>query len=140
MESKIAHLGFIQSVIARMAGNSLVLKGAAMALTTAVITVMGAVPNFHSLFLLAAITPIVLFWVMDAQYVRLERQFRMLYDSVREDEGVEVFSMDPARYKDKVSGVPRLVFSWSVFWFYSVLVAILALATYVTTYSSCVIS
>lgn len=134
-DTKIAHLGFIQGVITRMGGNSLALKGAAMALTTAVIAVMGAVPDFNTLFILAAIAPIGLFWFMDAQYLKLERQFRKLYDAIRLNQDVAEFSMNPAPFKSQVDGLLKIAFSWSVIWFYSILVVILGLAAYIASYS-----
>lgn len=117
-ESKIAHLGFVQGAINRMAGNSLTLKSVAMALVTAVVAFAGAVANFDDRIVFGALLPVLLFWVLDARYLQLERQFRKLYDAIRKDEDVPEFDMNPSPYKPKVASIARIAISWSVIWYY----------------------
>lgn len=132
---KIAHLGFIQGVITRMAGNSLALKGSAMALTVGVTALMGASNNFNGLFILAAIIPVIVFWIMDAQYLRLERKYRKLYEAVRHEADIEAFSMNPQPFSNDVASLISIAFSWSVIWFYLVLVVNIVAAYYLSVCS-----
>ena len=62
---------------------------------------------------------------MDAQYLRLERLFRKLYDGVRQGEVDEPFDMNFTRYNSQVEPVWRIAKSWSVVWFYLTLVVVL---------------
>ena len=46
-------------------------------------------------FIIIAFIPIVVFWLLDAYYLRLERQYRILYKTVSEKRDDEInFSMD----------------------------------------------
>jgi hypothetical protein len=92
-DARIKHLEFIQAVVARLATDSFLMKGWAL-------TVAGAVYAFaagHRDPWVAAIgfMPAFAFWFLDAYFVRKERQFRALYDDVREP-GTEIplFSMN----------------------------------------------
>ncbi|MGI9406405.1 MAG: hypothetical protein ACR2O4_08545, partial [Hyphomicrobiaceae bacterium] len=51
---QIAHLGMIQNVITRMAGNSFSLKTLSVTLVTAVIALIGAIDNPKPLYIAAA--------------------------------------------------------------------------------------
>lgn len=88
----VRHLEMIQEVIRRMADNSFstrrwsigtvgALIGAAVVTDEPVIAFVGAVMA-------------MVFWVLDAYYLRQERWFRSLYDKVRtEPDAVEAFAM-----------------------------------------------
>lgn len=113
MSNKTEHLRMIQDVISRMAGNSLQIKCWCMAITAVIIAFT------DGKLILAGIIPIVLFCYMDAKYLALEKAYRNLYDTVRLKDETEVdFSM---KY-EKVKGTKGLL-SWSVSWFYLVLIA-----------------
>ena len=62
---------------------------------------------------------------MDAQYLRLEKLFRKLYDGVRQGEVDEAFDRDFSRYDSQVESVWCIAKSWSVNWFYLTLVVVL---------------
>ena len=80
-EDRRKHLEFIQAVIARMAGNSFLLKGWTITLAAALFTL--AVKDANRVFAVIALFPAVCFWGLDAYYLRQERLFRRLYDDVR---------------------------------------------------------
>lgn len=90
--NRLRHLDLIQSTVARLAGNSFLVKGWA-------ITVSGALIGFAlnqsstGLAILSGVA-IAAFWLLDAYFLRAERLFRALYDEVRaKDERVEPFWM-----------------------------------------------
>ena len=124
-QSKIAHLGMVQNVITRMASNSFALKAVTVTLTAGVLAFTGAVTDPSPKILLAALVPIVMLWGLDAQYLRLERLFRRLYDAIRRGEVEEPFSMDIAPYAPVEQHVIRIAVSYSVVAFYAPIVLVL---------------
>lgn len=125
-ETQIRHLEAIQGVINRMASNSLFLKTISGTITAAVVAYAGAATTSAPKFVLAAIVPVIVFWIMDAQYLRIERLFRKLYDAACKGDIVgRPFSMDITPYKNQVQSTARIARSWSVIWFYLVLVILL---------------
>ena len=81
-ETKIAHLQMIQAVITRMAGNSFMVKGWTVTLVAALFAL--AAVDANRFFVYVAYLPAVMFWALDAYFLRQERLFRKLYDHVRE--------------------------------------------------------
>ncbi len=124
-QARIAHLGMVQNVITRMASNSFAIKAVTVTITAGVLAFTGAVKDPHPSILLAALVPVVMLWGLDAQYLRLERLFRRLYDAVRRDEVDEPFSMNIAPYASAEQHVARIAFSWSVFPFYAPIALVL---------------
>ena len=106
----------IQSVITRLAGHGATLKSYCITLVTAACGLAATLgrPNLALLSLL----PIGGFAVVDAQYLRIERHMRGLYEMARlEDWGT------PPTFEIKVSKSPAesflgALFSWSVLIFY----------------------
>ncbi|MCW2750506.1 MAG: hypothetical protein JWR83_1616 [Aeromicrobium sp.] len=86
------HLEMIQAVIARLGTNAFVVKGWA-------ITVSGAFLGFAVTkdkwaLALASVMPTVLFWLLDAQFLRAERAFRLLYERVRAGGAADPFFLN----------------------------------------------
>lgn len=71
------HLEFLQAIISRMASNSASLKTWAVTLTAALFAL--AAKDANARYVLVALLPIVVFWCLDAYYLRQERCFRALY-------------------------------------------------------------
>ena len=106
-ETKIAHLQMIQAVITRMAGNSFMVKGWTVTLVTALFALAAADAN--GFFVYVAYLPAVMFWALDAYFLRQERLFRKLYDHVRQaKDGTVDFSMNTHRFSVGTT--------WSVAW------------------------
>lgn len=89
-ESKIRNLEMIQEIINRMANNSFLIKGWSITIAGVLFSL-----NIESLcesiyFLICFL--IVLFWLLDAYYLQLERQYRNLYNCCRKDE-IEIFDL-----------------------------------------------
>lgn len=87
---KIAYLGFIQGAINRMAGNVFIVKGWSVALVAAII----AVTSNEKFGFCTAIVPVLLFWWLDAYYLRQERLYRKLYEIASASSHPVTFSMD----------------------------------------------
>lgn len=115
---RIAHLTMLQGVITRMGANSFTLKALAATFGSAAVAVMATVETPSPYYVVAAIVPMIVFWLMDAQYLRLERAYRKLYDHVRKGEEVEAYSLEATPFMKDISSVYRLAVSWSVSWFY----------------------
>ena len=64
------------------------------------------------LFVYLTCFPVVIFWVLDAYFLRQERLFRRLYDRVRGAKGEPVdFSMDTQPFEEVVDGTLRVALS-----------------------------
>ncbi|MDR3719398.1 MAG: hypothetical protein P4K98_11385 [Bryobacteraceae bacterium] len=101
-EDVTKHLEFVQAVVARMAGNSFLLKGWTVTLTAAICAL--AAKDANQNFVLIALIPAVAFWGLDAYYLRQERLFRKLYDALRRSnkeqlQTVAPFSMDTCQFE-----------------------------------------
>ena len=83
----------IQGIINRMAGNSFMLKGWAVTLVAGLYAL--ASNDTNKVYFLVAYVPIIIFWGLDAYYLRQERLFRKLYDKVRKQDEDDIdFSMN----------------------------------------------
>ena len=78
---RVKHLEMVQAVVARMANQGATLKNYCVTLTTAVCGF--AITLGRPLVALLAILPVTICALLDAQYLRLERRFRGLFDRVR---------------------------------------------------------
>ena len=106
-ETRIAHLQMIQAVVTRMAGNSFLVKGWTVTLVAALFALAAADDN--RFFVYVAYLPAVMFWALDAYFLRQERLFRQLYDQVREaGDGKVDFSMNTRPF--------NVGTTWSVAW------------------------
>lgn len=102
MEEKLKHLEFIQGVITRMNSNSFSIKTWMVTILAAFIALFANKPN--EWYLLAAIVPMVIFWLLDANYLKMERQYRKLYADAVADK-VGPFDMDASKYDMCYCGV-----------------------------------
>ena len=131
-DNQVAHLGMIQGVINRMASNSFALKALAVTIAAAIIAITGTQQNAPVLASFVGLFPVVVFWLMDAKYLRLEKLYRKLYDHVRKGKEWETFSMNVTTFNDDVSPTLRIAISWSVIWFYLAVAVALLVVSYLT--------
>jgi hypothetical protein len=124
-DQQIAHLGMIQGVINRMASNSFALKALAVTIAASILAIAGAQQDAPASVSYVGLFPVVVFWLIDAKYLRLERLFRSLYDHIREGRDFEAFSMNTTSFNKDVSSTLRIAVSWSVIWFYLAVAAAL---------------
>lgn len=96
-EQKIKHLEFIQEAIKRMNTLSFQIKGWCITLVSA-LNILAAKDVDHThMILVYWIVPI--FWAIDAFYLSKERQYRDLYNSVRDKAENEIdFDMSTNQY------------------------------------------
>ncbi len=93
-EDRRKHLDFIQAVVTRMSASSATTKGWLLPVVTAAYGF--AVTSSAPAVALLGMAAVVLFAVVDANYLNQERSFRRLYDAVARQEDVPPFSMDPS--------------------------------------------
>jgi hypothetical protein len=121
------HLEFIQNVVERHARSSFLLKGWSVTLVAAVflLAVRGADPQ---LAMLAGLLPALIFWGLDAYYLRQERKYRALYDHVRRGGTAtdDRFTLDAGPFSHAVPGWSRTLMAPPLAWFYvAVLIVVL---------------
>lgn len=120
MENKIKHIEIIQDTIKRMADNSFKIKGWCITIVTAIIGIAIDKSNYD--LLVASLFPIILFWYLDAFFLRQEKLFRELYDFIRmkKDSDDIDFSMDTTPFKDTVENEWGIMYSKTLAAFYSI--------------------
>ena len=123
---RIAHLTMLQGVITRMGSNAFTLKALSATFGSAAIAVMATAQKPSPLYALAALVPILIFWLMDAQYLRYERSYRKLFERVRRGEEVEAYDLNADPFMSEVGHVLRIALSWSTAWFYVAILISLA--------------
>lgn len=78
VEIRIRYLEMIQRIIDRLSSISVIIKGWAVTLTAALLAL--AAKDANRVFFLIAYLPSIAFWLLDAWYLMLERQYRVLYE------------------------------------------------------------
>ena len=113
-EMRMKHLELVQNAVMRMGGNSAALKGYSMGITAALIALAGAIDKPR--ILLLGLPIIMVFAVLDATYLALERGFRNHYNELRlrELDSAPDFHVTTT---GQVSAI-KAFFSWSVIGFY----------------------
>ena len=98
-EERRQHLAFIQDVITRMNSNSFSLKGLMITIVAALVAFTVNDDNRDTaVFNLAiALLLVLIFWFLDAYYLKMERQYRMLYDDAVKDKA-ELYKMKADDY------------------------------------------
>lgn len=123
----IKHLEFIQVTIVRMAANSFVIRGWTVTLVAAILAFTSKDANSNAASI--ALIPAIMFWSLDAYYLRTEREFRALYDQVRQNppkDDLEVdFSLDVSKVKTKTAGTLRVAFTRTLAPFYLALIGVI---------------
>ena len=121
MSNKVDHLNMIQSVISRMANNSLQAKCWCLAIVGA------AVVLSKSAIIVACLLPVVLFCYLDVRYLSLEKSYRNLYNEVRGKSEDEIdFSMETKKVSEW-----KTFTSWSIWLFYvSMIILLVGVALY----------
>ncbi len=97
MDEKIKHLEFVQNVITRMNANSFQLKGWMITIVSALLALYANSEKL--LYVLVALVPVIVFWCLDAYYLKQETLYRKLYQDIANNNGVEPFDMNTSRYE-----------------------------------------
>lgn len=116
-ELRVKHLEMLQALITRMAGYGASFKSYCITVSTAVI---GFAFTLHRPAVAAlALLPVIAFGIADAQYLRVERRFRAVFNLVR----AEGWDVMPS-FDINLDSAPKQSFrssatSWSIVWFYA---------------------
>jgi hypothetical protein len=112
----IKELEIIQGIINRMAYNSFIIKG--WTITLVVATLLLKEDKYNTFI---AFIPIVVFWFLDAYFLRLERLYRRLYNWVKDNRLKTqdfLFDLNYKRFEREEQSIPRIMFSITLVWFY----------------------
>jgi len=126
--NKDSHLQMIQGVIDRMGQNSFSLKGWATTVATGLFAL--AASGSHPKVALLALPSLLVFWLLDAYYLRLEHLYRALFNQVRlEPTPGTDYSMDASgfsvRYAERFWSFSERVFYLPLLAFVLLLFAVL---------------
>ena len=133
-ELTITYLQMIQAAIDRMSTSSAIFKGFAATIVAGVSAI--SFGEINKWILLLSFTPVLCFLILDVYYLRLERRFRYLYNSVRTGAKEVNFDLRPPRAKeiletDKKADVriAACIKSPSILWFYIPMIIICFVVT-----------
>ena len=129
MANRQTYLSLIQGIINRLSNNSFLLKGWSVILVAGLFTLSDITENGQMIIL--AYFPAIAFWGLDAYYLRQERLYRKLYESVREKEHDVDFSMNVSEFEKEVCYC-NVLLSKTLIWFHLTLLATLILVTALT--------
>ena len=109
MENKYKHMHYVQSAISRMASNSFYLKGWNITIIAAIVALSFKESDWK--IYACALVLNVVFWFLDAYYLKQEKLFRELYNKVSKisDDNLVDFSMNTSEFKEKVPAIPCLM-------------------------------
>lgn len=130
--NKIKHLEFIQSTIARMNQNSFQIKGWMITLVSALLALYAS--SEKVVYILIAIVPAIVFWLLDAYYLQQERRFRGVYNDVAglspDDSRINVreFEMPIQKYQCGKYCYFNVLFSRTIFPLYGIVIVGLVVA------------
>ncbi len=113
---RLKHLEMVQAVVTRMANYSATLKNYCITLVTAISGFAITVQRPSAVLL--ALVPVLVFALLDTKYLRLERQFRELYDISRSEgwDQIPTFEIDLSRASKP--SFWQVFYSWSIRVFY----------------------
>ena len=126
MEEIHKEIDLIQSCITRMAQNSFMVKGWFVSLYAVVLALL---PEKINLFLLCTVLIMVnlMFWYLDAFFLRTEKIYRKIYDWVLEmrpkNNRELLYQLNPKEYDgkiEKVESIRKVMWSRTLRWFYSI--------------------
>lgn len=141
-------IDLIQACIQRMSRNSFMLKGWTVAIYAAILALMkltidGTLDNPDTSWvdytrnwqwiavLFSFIVPLLVFWVLDAYFLRAERKYRIMYSWVlkeRKEGNVEYqYDLETSRFDGQVASVFKTMFSKTLAVFYIPLVLFISI-------------
>jgi hypothetical protein len=138
-EDAVKHLELVQSVITRMATNSFLLKGWTITLVAALFALAEKDSNIN--FAVLALFPALAFWGLDGYYLRQERLFRELYETIcnSSNDGlrsVPPFSLDAGKYQDSVASWFQTLWSPTIVLVHGTVVALIVIVIVVIKFLS----
>lgn len=125
---KEKHLELIENIISRMANCSFLIKGWTLTIVAAVFGL--AAKDSDIKFVIIAYVIIPCFWFLDAFYLSKERQYRSLYDNVRNNTDTD-FSMNTSEFNKGKNMWINSIFSKTLNLFYIPLICIILVIMFV---------
>lgn len=125
---KEKHLELIENIISRMANCSFLIKGWTLTIVAAVFGL--AAKDSDIKFVIIAYVIIPYFWFLDAFYLSKERQYRSLYDNVRNNTNTD-FSMNTSEFNKGKNTWINSIFSKTLNLFYIPLICIILVIMFV---------
>lgn len=125
---KEKHLELIENIISRMANCSFLIKGWTLTIVAAVFGF--AAKDSDIKFVIIAYVIIPCFWFLDAFYLSKERQYRSLYDNVRNNTDTD-FSMNTSEFNKGKNTWINSIFSKTLNLFYIPLICIILVIMFV---------
>ncbi|SEP08860.1 hypothetical protein SAMN05192574_12167 [Mucilaginibacter gossypiicola] len=124
IEKKLKHLDFIQLVITRMNVNSFLIKGWSVTLIAALFAF--AAKESDKNFIVITYISTFAFWMLDGYYLSQERQYRSLYDKVRNLKEDEIdFDMNAKAFNRGRNSWFKSLFAEIFLYFYGALMIII---------------
>ena len=127
-EYMLKEIEIIQDIIKRLDSHQFMIKGWAITLVVVTLLLKG-----NEYQVLIAFIPLLVFWFLDAHFLRIERMYRKMYEwiiSNRLKTNEYVLDMDAYRFEAEVESTPQIMVSITLRWFYgsiAVLIIIYAL-------------
>ncbi|UTY34254.1 hypothetical protein E4N74_09745 [Treponema putidum] len=115
------HLEFIQGVITRMAKCSFIIKGWAIAIATAGITLLSK-QEIRFLYFFPVFILIIGLWTLDGFFLSQERMYRALYNKVRKENNTD-FDMNASVFNSGKNSWICSTFSKTLLLFYGIIFA-----------------
>lgn len=130
MDSKLKYLEMILGIITRMGSNSFLIKGWSVTLVSALLAI--AVSNSRSVFACMAFFPCLIFWILDGYYLRQERLYRELYQSVAKSEKIDSnFSMNALPHENNIVSWLAVCLSKTLLIFHGMVLAVIGVVALV---------
>lgn len=117
--AKEKHLEFIQGVITRMAKCSFMIKGWAIAIATAGITLLSK-QEIRFLYFFPVFILIIGLWALDGFFLSQERMYRALYNKVRKEDNTD-FDMNASVFNSGKNSWICSTFSKTLLLFYGII-------------------
>lgn len=123
MENKIRYLEMIQNIINRMANNSFLLKEWTVILVSALFVLSTKDSKIE--FVNVAFFPIIVFWILDGYFLKIEREYRKIYDKVRKSDSID-FCLDRKLMlkKEETESLTKVVGSKTLLPFYGIMLVV----------------
>lgn len=116
----LKEIDLAQDIIRRMASNSFMIKGWTVTLIVVALLLQGQA-RAHAFL---AFIPLLVFWGLDAYFLRQERLYRELYTWIVQSRPTcddYLFDLRTTRFADTVDSVPAVMVSPTLGWFYGAL-------------------
>lgn len=127
-ELRVRYLEMIQRIIDRLSNISVIVKGWAITLTAAILAL--ASKDANRSFFVVAYLPSITLWLLDAWYLMLERQYRILFrQNATLDQPITSFHIErPLACRSEKTTYAQCFFSASVAWLYMTLILAILIA------------